>query len=438
MAVSATPRTAEPPATVAVAYSGGRDSTALLHATARSAHDLGLRVLALHVHHGLSPNADAWLAQCHAQCEAWTSQGLPLEFHCQHLAGFPAPGESVEAWAREGRYRALQAMALEQGAHLLLLAQHRRDQAETYLLQSLRGAGIAGQAAMPAVQDRDGLTWARPWLSQPREAIEAYLEEQGLSFVDDDSNADARYARNRLRLQVWPALSESFPQAETALARSALWAQQALELQRELATQDLVLLDHETGLDWPGLRRLSPARASNALRAWLWEQLGEPAPASLIGRLLDEADEQGRWPCPGGELRLYRGRLSHGAAPTGSGRPSLELDLSHPGLYPQPGWLGSWRVAPAQSEGASEDVLRCLTMRERRGGEQFQMRANGLARSLKKCFQDQALPAWRRQGPLLFAGDQLVFVAGLGMDARQLAAPGSPQLQLSWIPDAPP
>lgn len=436
MAVSATPRTAESLPVVAVAYSGGRDSTALLHATARSAQDLGLRVLALHVHHGLSAHADGWVAHCREQCAAWAADGLPLAFHFHRLTGRPAAAQSIEAWAREGRYQALQAMAREQGADLLLLAQHRRDQAETFLLQSLRGAGTAGQAAMPSQQTRDGLTWARPWLDQPREAVEAYLQAHSLSFIDDDSNADPRYARNRLRLQVWPGLSESFPQAEPALAQAAQWAQQALDLQREMAEQDLAPLADESGLDLAGLRELSPARASNALRAWLFQQLGEPAPASLVARLIEEAEEQGAWPCAGGQLRLYRGRLSLVEAQAESGRPSLELDLSQPGLYPQPDWHGAWLVEPAQNEGASENVLRCLTMRERSGGEQFQIHAKGLPRSLKKCFQEQAVPSWLRQGPLLFSGDDLVFVSGLGLDARRLGEAGSSQLRLHWIPDA--
>lgn len=439
MAVSATPRTAEPLPdipVVAVAYSGGRDSTALLHATARSAQHLGLRVLALHVHHGLSAHADDWLAHCRKQCEAWAQAGLPVQFLFRRLGGKPGSAQSIEAWAREGRYEALQAMAKEQGADLLILAQHRRDQAETFLLQSLRGAGVAGQAAMPSLQLRDGLNWARPWLDQPREAIEAYLQVQGLSFIDDDSNSEPRYARNRLRLRVWPALSENFPQAESSLAQAAQWAQQALDLQREMAEQDLALLADDLGLDLPRLRQLSPARASNALRAWLLQALGEPAPASLVVRLLDEAEDHGRWPCAVGELNLYRGRLSlHAVAPVPA-RPSLQLDLSRPGLYPQAGWQGAWQVERVQNEGASEDVLRSLTMRERSGGEQFQPHTKGLPRSLKKCFQDQAVPAWLRQGPLLFCGDELIFVAGLGMDARRLAEPGVPQLGLSWIPDA--
>ncbi|WP_249937296.1 tRNA lysidine(34) synthetase TilS [Roseateles sp. DAIF2] len=426
---------------LAVAYSGGRDSTALLHVAARQACSLGLRVAALHVHHGLSPQADAWLAHCRAQCEAWAAAGLPLEFHVRRLQGRPAAAQSVEAWAREGRYQALAEMAHAAGAELLLLAQHRRDQAETFVLQALRGAGAAGLAAMPAAQWRaDGLLWVRPWLARPREAIEAYLEEQGLAFVDDDSNTDPRYARNRLRLAVWPALSEAFPAAEAGLAQAAAWAQQALELQREIADEDLRKLEADGGeLDWQGLTLLSEARASNALRAWLQRRLGEAAPASLVRRLLDEgrALTTAAWPCVGGALKLYRGRLSFMPEQAGPAAPAASwLDLSRPGLHPMPDWGGAWQVEPAGAGGLPAALLARVEMRARVGGEQFQQQPRGVARSLKKCFQAAALPAWARQGPLLFAADgRLLYVPGLGADARGLAEPGEARLALRWRPD---
>lgn len=454
MAASRTPRAADTPVlpdapaphagVFAVAYSGGRDSTALLHLSARQAQSLGLHVLALHVHHGLSVHADAWLAHCESQCRAWAAQGLPLSFHCRRLAGAPAPGQSIEAWAREGRYRALSEMAGQGGASVLLLAQHRRDQAETWLLQALRGAGAAGLAAMPALQTREqGMVWARPWLDQPREAIEAYLAEQGLSFIDDDSNTDARYARNRLRLQVWPQLSGEFPGAEAALSQSAHWAQQALALQRELAAQDLPPLCSDQGLDVAGLLGLSPARASNALRAWLQQTLGQAAPASLVQRLLAELPGRrvGTWPCGAGELRLYRGRLCLGAAaardlPAEFG----PLDLSRPGFHALPRAGGGWWVeAAGEGEaGLPASLLQAVQARPRQGGEQFQAQPRGLPRSLKKCFQAAAVPAWQRGGPLLFAGDRLLWVPGLGADARAWAEAGASGLKLRWQADSVP
>jgi tRNA(Ile)-lysidine synthase len=443
MADSATPRiaepSAEPPLCLAVAYSGGRDSTALLHATARQAQALGLRVLALHVHHGLSVHADAWLAHCQGQCEGWAAEGLPLRLQWRRLDGQPEAGQSVEAWAREARHAALAAMAREAGADLLLLAHHRRDQAETLLLQALRGAGVAGLAGMPARQWRDGLCWARPWLDQPREAIEAYVLAHGLTHIEDDSNSDPRYARNRLRLSVWPSLAEGFPHAEASLAQAAGWAQGALALQREMAAADLAPLCQPEGLDEVGLRRLTPARASNALRAWLRMQLGQAAPASLVRRLLAEAQASaGNWPCVGGQIRRYRGRLCFVATaatvPIEGG--VLTIDLNLPGLHPVPQWQGAWQISPVDQGGVPASLLAGVELRPRGGGEQFQGHARGLPRSLKKAYQTAAVPAWQRQGPLLFAQQRLLYVPGLGLDARALAAAGEPQLGLQWLADA--
>lgn len=437
MVASPTLRAAEPKQRrcVAVAYSGGRDSTALLHATARQAGELGLDVLALHVHHGLSAHADDWLTHCERQCERWAASGLPLRLLSRRLDGAPAAAQSVEAWAREGRYAALRAMAQAAGADLLLLAQHRRDQAETLLLQALRGAGVAGLAAMPVQQWRDGLLWARPWLAQPREAIEAYLHAHGLDYIDDDSNGDPRYARNRLRLQVWPVLSQAFPAAEASLAQTAEWAQQALALQHEMAAADLAQLAGPEGLDMAGLLTLSPARASNALRAWLHARLGRPAPASLVQRLLHESGAgQGAWPCAGASLRLYRWRLLHVPTLAACAAPVVELNLGRPGVHPVPAWQGEWIVEAVERGGVAAACLASLVMRPREGGEQFQRHAAGPPRSLKKAFQSAALPAWQRGTPLLYTGSQLLFVPGLGLDARCLARPGEPQLSLDWRP----
>src|ERR1700749_4501123 len=146
---------------VAVAWSGGRDSVALLHATLAAARGLGTSVVALHVHHGLMADADRWASEVEALCERWNAG-----FACERLQGSPQTGESVEAWARRGRYLALARMARDAGASLVLLGHHLHDQAETVLLQALRGAGPAGLAAMPRAVERDGLTWARPWLAR--------------------------------------------------------------------------------------------------------------------------------------------------------------------------------------------------------------------------------------------------------------------------------
>jgi len=408
---------------VAVAFSGGRDSTALLHATAGAAD--GVEVFAFHVHHGLSQQADAWLVHCERFC---ASLGVRFEF--RRLMGQPASGQSVEAWAREGRHAALQSMCQEAGADLLLLAQHRRDQAETFLLQALRGAGTAGLAAMPLAQLRDGVCWARPWLDHPREAVDAYVREHALTFIDDHSNDDPRFARNHLRLKVWPQLGA----VDAALAQSARWAQQALDLQREMAEQDLPALLREGALDMQGLRQLSVARASNALRAWLATQTERIAPASLVRRLLMEADAVGRWSLVGGQLRLYRGLLRWSKAVEAPVGPSQSVNLSSAGVHEQADWGGRWHIEMTAEGGVSGPRLNQLSLRERTGGERFQRAPKSTPRSLKKAWQEAGVPAWDRAGPLLFDGDQLVFAPGLGIDARMLAAPGETQFSLQWEP----
>ena len=309
---------------MAVAFSGGRDSLALLHATCRAALALGLQVAALHVHHGLLPEADAWLQGARRLCARWRRRGWPVRLHWARLSGQPAPGDSLEAWARAGRHAALAQLAQQAGATLLLLAHHRRDQAETFVLQALRGGAPAGLSAMPRLATRAGVDWARPWLDQPRSMIEAYVQRHRLQPVDDPSNADARLARNRLRLQVWPALESAFAHAETSLAAAAQRAQEARAALDELAGLDLTpLVDADGRLAVAGWRALSPARQANALRAWWAAQAGQSAPQSLVTRLLAEVPNQGvaRWPAGGGwGCAVGRGWLRVVAPPGGQAK----------------------------------------------------------------------------------------------------------------------
>ncbi|CAD5366154.1 tRNA(Ile)-lysidine synthase [Rubrivivax sp. A210] len=301
-----------PPRRVAVAASAGRDSTALLHCTLRAAQPLGIEVLALHVHHGLMEQADDWLQQVRMQARRWGAV-----FDHRRLQGGPAAGDSLEAWARQGRYGALAEMAAEADCPLVLLAHHRRDQAETWLLQALRGAGPAGLSAMPLQAHRAGIVWARPWLTLPREAIEAYVRRHRLRHVDDPSNADRDLARGRLRREVWPALRAAFPQAETALAAAAARAQQSAQLAEEVAALDHPAAVVEGLLAIAPWRELPPARRRNLLRAWLIDATGVLPPETLLVRLEQELPGPGarRWPAPGGELRLQRGHLSFTAGP---------------------------------------------------------------------------------------------------------------------------
>lgn len=426
------------PHRVAVAVSGGRDSLALLHATVAAARPLGVEVHGLHVHHGLQADADAWAAQVDLAC---TSLGVVC--HVERLTGRPGRGDSVEAWARRERYRALAAMAGAAGIGLVLLAHHRRDQAETFLLQALRGAGAAGLSAMPSHARRHGVVFARPWLRQPRERIEAFISEHGLAAIDDPSNDDTRFARNRLRRQVMPALRAAFDEAETALAASAAQAALAREAIDEWAAAELAgCVDGERLLHGPW-HMLSGARRHWVLRAWLGQRLGRGAPHTLVERIEAEwsATGAGHWPVPGGGwLRSHQGRLDHAPAER-AGVPAVEgpvcrLSVRGPGAHPVPEWHGVLLVRPADGSGVPLPLLADLTLAPRAGGERFRLAPGRPARSLKKQYQAAGVPAWSRGGPLVWAAGRLVFVPGLGLDAGIVlpaaTAADAPRMALEW------
>lgn len=430
---------ARPPGrTVAVAFSGGRDSLALLHATLRTASEVGLDVVALHVHHGLQTDADQWLASAQALCARWSRRGWPLRLRWHRLSGRPAAGDSVEAWARRERYSALARMAAEEGAGLVLLAQHLRDQAETVLLQALRGAGPRGVAAMPRMAEREGILWARPWLDRSRQAIDAYIQRYRLRPIEDPSNQNLRWARNRLRLQVWPALLASFPDAEQALAAAAQRAAEAAGALAELAALDLATIADGDALSLPTWQHLSAERRALALRSWLGQRLAAGVPESLVQRLLHElpSARNGRWPADGtGQLVAYRGRLrwTAGAQARETVIDELRIDLSRPGHHPVPDWHGAFEVIETVTGGIDATVLADAALRPRQGGEKFQRATGTPARSLKKQYQLAGMPAHERMAPLVWHGDRLLFVPGLGVDARAQAEAGRPQCALRWV-----
>lgn len=417
---------------VAVAASGGPDSSALLHATVRLARTAGIEVHALHVHHGLHPDADAWLRSVARQCRRW---GAILHSHRE--PGAPQPGDSIEAWARRIRYRALAAMAHAAGCSLVLLAHHRRDQAETVLLQALRGAGPAGLAAMPRVAVRDGITWARPWLEQPIERLEAYRRWWRLGAVIDPANTDRRYARSRLRLDLWPVLQQGFADAEIALLAVARRAQEARAVLDEAARVDAAAVVRDGALQRTGWLGLSTARRANVLRHWL-ATLGQGAPPeSLVQRLLEElpCSRAGTWPAGAGLLVLHRDQLMplRRDAPPAAG--AIALDLSRPGVHEAAPWRGVLRVADGGAGGVPAALLARAELRPRSGGERFQSHAGGVPRSLKKQFQAAGVPRWQRDAPLVYGADgHLLFVPGLGLDARACSCRGAPRLLLAWEP----
>lgn len=255
-----------------IAYSGGADSTALLHAAA--ARWPG-RVQALHVHHGLQAAADDFEAHCAAACAAL---GVPL--HVGRVDARHAAGDSPEDAARRARYATLAALARSQGLQHVALAQHADDQVETMLIALGRGAGLDGLAGMPRHIVRDGVNFHRPLLEVHADALRAWLAASGVAHIDDPTNAEPRYTRNRIRQQVLPALALALPQFRETFARSARNAARASALLADLAARDLADAGSPPAL--AVLRALPAERLANALRYWLKRDHGAvPSEAQL-------------------------------------------------------------------------------------------------------------------------------------------------------------
>ncbi len=425
---------------MAIALSGGRDSAALLHACA-AWRDAGARVrlVALHIHHGLQPGADAWEATC-----ARMAQALGVEFLSRRVRVAAVAGRGLEEAAREARYAALNVLCEEVGATILLTAHHQDDQAETVLLQLLRGAGLDGLAAMP-MERVAGITLLRPWLDVPRAEIEAYAQAHALTWVEDPSNDDGRYARNALR-PLLAGMAGHFPAYREALSRSAAHLADAADLIEEVALADLAQTAPAGELDVAALRALSAPRQRAVLRVWL-AQAGMRAVSArrlddLRTQLIAARDDGAlRIQLPAGQVRRYRdaawiepgveGAVARGAVAIDA----AQFDPKHPAEQRVDivAWGGALVFSPA-ADGLSAQILQApLSLAPRQGGERIVLRPGGPSRALKQAYQEAGIPAWERvRLPLLYAGQTLVFAAGLGID--RAAAGAGLGWQITWRP----
>jgi tRNA(Ile)-lysidine synthase len=420
---------------VCVGLSGGLDSIVLLDVMARVGPASGRRVTAVHVHHGLSPNADAWARFCGEACAA---RGIALDVVRAHVER--AAPEGLEAAARAARYAAYAARP----EPIVALAHHLDDQAETLLLQLLRGTGLKGVAAMPELRALPGsfVHLFRPLLAVPRERLHAHASAHRLAWVEDESNASLDMDRNYLRHEVAPRLDARFAGWREAAARFARHAAAADALAGELARADGV-----TGIAGEGLRldaTLPTARRANALRAFLAaEGLAMPAAARLaeMVRQLYEArgDARVRIDHDGTTLVRHRG-VVHVAT-------GLQERAAEP-------WRVAWHgernvdlgpgrgyVSFEPAVGAGLDMVRAGAagdgwhFAERRGGERVRLAAGGRTRTLKNLLQEAAVPEWQRARlPLLYCGERLAWVPGIGVAADLACAPGLPGLVPHWRP----
>lgn len=409
-----------------VALSGGLDSTVLLHALAALAAREPLRLRALHVDHGLHPDSAAWAGACRAACGA---AGVTCEVIGLELA--VARGESVEALARDARYAALAARLA--GDERLLTAHHRDDQLETVLIQLMRGAGVAGLAAMPA-RARLGRGWQlRPLLDVDRSELVEYAARHGLAWQRDPMNDALRFDRAYLRECVLPAIRERWPAAPATVARSARHLAEASRLLAGLAEADAALALDDGRLSLAALAGLSRDRQVNLLRWWLRQEGLRPPPAARLGAALPgfftaraDAAPALRWDA--GEVRRYRGRLYAfarlplPAAPSPAGR-ALELG---PGL-------GCFRLVEGSEGGLFPPAHQTASIRFRAGGETLQPHPRRPRKRLKDLYQEAGVVPWMRDRlPLVYVGERLAAVGDLWIDAEFAAPAGQPALKPVW------
>jgi tRNA(Ile)-lysidine synthase len=420
-----------------VAYSGGVDSSVLLHAFSRARETKKHFTLsAIHIHHGLSVNADAWATHCKEVC---AKSNIPLTIVRVRVEDRKRLG--TEAAARAARYDALRAHASANLA-TIALAHHARDQAETVLLQLLRGAGPAGLAAMP----ENAAPFARPLLNVQKKAIAAYAESQTISHIVDESNDDHRYARNRLRNRVWPVLVENFESAEQTLSRAATWQQESDELATALAEIDLVTCTESHALIASRWRALSSARRRNALRHWLQQQkIALPSSERLLEwerQLLCENATQNlelTHASFAGSIRRYRNRIQ-------LVRP-VHLDLEHakPGLQ----WRGESEIRFGEhtvrfAETSLKDYPNTNLLRPIKLGESWRLRTrrekdkiylspHKIGQSMKNLFQDFDVPPWlRSEWPILACNGVIAAVPGLAIAHEFRAKHDEQGYLLSW------
>lgn len=415
---------------VCVALSGGVDSVVLLHAMAslRDSDDAPWTLLAHHVHHGLSPNADAWSLHCDAICG-----GLNVPLTIERVQVNRHSRMGIEAAARAARYHSLDKI----DAQIVLLAHHARDQAETVLLQLLRGSGAPGLAAMPEIAGR----YERPLLRVSKTAISEYSISHALRWVDDESNADVRFARNRLRTQVWPELIRAFPSADVTLSRAAAHQADAAALLENLAAIDAGRCVANAALQLVAFNALSPPRKANLLRHWLAKSSVDIPGTETLREWLQQiaSDEPTQSICLRGAdsnttIRVYRGAAwVVRDVPGWDARPWRgEPDLT---LQGDRGVAGCVSAIPSQGVDALRAPLDSenWTLRTRNEGDAIELSPRSGHVTVKNIFQNAGVPPWQRERwPILSCDQTIVAIVGIATANAYKVRVGERGLLLGW------
>lgn len=415
-----------------MAFSGGIDSTVLLHAL--SACSLP-ELRAVHVNHGLHPDADDWSAQCAKFCNAL---GVSLRRISVHVD--TAGGAGLEAAARVARYGALEAELAED--EILITAHHRADQLETFLLQLFRGAGVHGLAAMAEHGHIGALEIIRPLLNVSGTAVREYAETAGLKWVDDPSNADTSLDRNFVRHNIVPLIIERWPAADRSVARSARLAGEAAGILDDTAARDLRGGLHGNRVQLEQLRSLPAPRQRNALR-WVLRKQGLPVPTekqlsdclTVMLETRPESNPEAAW--PGVRIHRFRDCLWYYAEELDPAGCSVPTE-GYPWNPQKPLDMGPVRGTLAMSSGTGEGIAaefigKKLHVRFRQGGEKLRAKNKGRTRLLKSLLQESDVPPWmRRHIPLIYSGETLLAAGDLWVNADCAAAPGQAGKTIRW------
>ena len=416
---------------ILIGLSGGADSVVLLHVLLTLAEHFCWKLSAVHVHHGISPHADAWAAFCADLC---ATHNIPL--HIEKVDITPLRAHGIEAAARQLRHAAF----ARQSCDFVALAHHADDQAETLLLQLLRGAGVRGASAMPVISERLGLPrLIRPLLNFPRREILDYAVAHELRWIEDESNADDNYPRNFLRHRVLPLLGEKFPAYRDTFTRSVQHFAEASGLLDELAQLDAAQVIEGETLAVAALQALSPPRAKNLLRYFL-HGCGAPMPQAVqLDDMLQQLcharqDALVCIVCSGWQVRRYQGKI-YALRALGEFDSNLVLPWRGEAELDWPALNARLQFKPSQAIGISLAKLQRapVTIRLRQGGETLRPHLNATTRTVKNLLQENRVPPWQRQRlPLLYCGADLVCVAGVAVAAGYQTVAGEAGISMVY------
>jgi len=415
-----------------IAYSGGLDSHVLLHALAEIKDDIKPELVAVHINHGISQDAESWTKHCQRVCEHYT-----IELQAFSVDLSQKSDKGLEAHAREKRYEVFR--NLIDSDDLLLTAHHLNDQVETIVLQLMRGSGPNGLVGMPQAREFSKGFLVRPLLDYSRKEIHDYALSKSLNWVEDESNKSNKHDRNFLRNKIIPQLLSRWPGALKTVQRAARHQAEARCLINEIASNDLDMVceSEYTKLDLSGFSDLSYVRKKNVLRAWIKKNKLETPDAQIIEKINTEVIHANadRNPCikwKGGEVRRYREYLhimkslpAHDAGMRKTWKLEESLKLTS----------GCLKAIASRGSGIKKDMLsnNTVEIRYRQGGEKIRPSGRAEIHELKKLYQEEGVLPWDRDRiPLIFHENKLIAVAGLWTEYKYAATLSEPAWQIEW------